>query len=112
MRNELRQSLALLPRRSDPWIRIAKPGESNVEKFICRRRFPGRALSVERPAKNELSRTIVFSCHPPEPMVNKRRLSDTGPGNDGYDVYMLICPGAIEESDILLSTKQIGSGNW
>jgi hypothetical protein len=45
-------------------------------------------------------------------MVDQRGLPDPSPGNDCYNVYMLICPGIIEESDILFSTKQIGSGNW
>src|SRR6516164_4073322 len=111
MRYQLRQSFALLPRRSNPWIRIAKPGESNVKKFICGRRFPGGALSIERPAENEFSGTIVFSCHPTEPMIYQRGLPDTTPRNDGNDVYMFICPSIIQESDILLSTKKITSCN-
>jgi hypothetical protein len=44
-------------------------------------------------------------------MVHERRLPDPSPGNDGNDVYALICPGIIEESDILLPTKKIASGN-
>src|SRR5271166_439214 len=35
------------------------------------------ALSVERPAKYELRRTIVFSSHSSEPMVDQRRFSDS-----------------------------------
>src|SRR6516225_10674798 len=111
MCHEFRQSFTLLPRCSNPWIRISKPTKRTVDKFICRRRFPAAALSVERPAKNELRRTIVLSCHPPEPMVHQRRLPDPSPGNDGNDVYAFICPGIIEESDILLPTKKIASGN-
>src|SRR5215468_11166771 len=34
MRDELRESLALLPRRSNPWIWISKPTEGHVKKFI------------------------------------------------------------------------------
>src|SRR6516165_1106740 len=111
MGDKLRESLPFFPRCSDPWIWITKPTESSVKKFICGRRFPGGALSVERPAKNQLRRTIVFSCHPAKPMVDQRRLPNPSPGNDGNDVYMLIRPGIIEESDILLTTKQIRSGN-
>src|SRR5271165_6672123 len=77
MRNELRQSFALLPRRSEPWIWVAKPSESRVKKFIGGRSASTRALSVERPAENQLCRTIMLSCHPPEPMVDERRLPDT-----------------------------------
>ena len=49
----------------------------------------------------------MFSSHPSEPMVNERRLPDTGPGNDRNDIYLLVCPCIIQESDILLSTKNI-----
>src|SRR5580704_13338603 len=48
--NELCESLSLLPRRSEPWIWIAKPTESRIKKFICRRSSPAGALSVEGPA--------------------------------------------------------------
>ena len=44
-------------------------------------------------------------------MVDQRRLPDPSPGNNGNDVYILICPRIIQGADILLSTKQIGSGN-
>ena len=35
MRDELRQSFAFLPRRSEPWIWVAKPTESRIKKLIC-----------------------------------------------------------------------------
>ena len=35
MRDKFRESLALLPRRSDPWVWISEPIESRVKKFIC-----------------------------------------------------------------------------
>src|SRR6516164_8489393 len=111
MCHQFRQSFTLLPRRSNPWIRISEPTKGSVDKFICRRRFHGGALSIEGPAKNNLRRTIFLSCHPPEPMVHQRRLPDAGPGNNGNDAYMPICPGIIEESDILLPTEKIASGN-
>jgi len=82
MYDELRQSFALLPGRSDTWIWITKPTESSVKKFIRGRRAPTGALSVEGPAKDELRRAIVVSSHPPEPMVNQRRLPDASPGDD------------------------------
>ena len=44
-------------------------------------------------------------------MVDQCGLSDPGPGNDGNDVYMLICPGIIQKGDVLLSTKNIASCN-
>ena len=44
-------------------------------------------------------------------MVDQRGLPDTGPGNYGDDIYILVCPCIIQESDILLSTKNIASGN-
>jgi hypothetical protein len=31
----------------------------------------------------------MFSSHPPEPMVDQRRLADTGPGNDCNDVIRM-----------------------
>jgi hypothetical protein len=34
MRDELGQSFALLPRRSEPRIWVAKPSESGIKKFI------------------------------------------------------------------------------
>src|ERR1700726_292804 len=111
MCGEFRQSFAFFPRRSDSWIWISKPSESSVKKLIGRRRLPASALSVKGPAKNQLCGTIMFSSHPSEPMVNERRLSDPSPGNDCNDVDILVCPCAIQKSDILLSTKNIASGN-
>jgi hypothetical protein len=72
MRDELCESLAFLPGRSDPWIWIAKPNESRIKKLICGRSLPTAALPIEGPAENKLCRTIVFSRHPSEPMVNER----------------------------------------
>jgi len=111
MCDEFRQSFALLPRCSDPRIWITKPSQGRVKKFICGRSAPTRALSVEGPAKNELRRTIMFSSHPSEPMVEERRLPDTSPGNDCDDIYLWICPGSVQESDIRVSTKNISSSN-
>src|SRR5580700_2830487 len=111
MCDELSESLAFLPGRSEPWIWISKPSESRIKKFICGRGVPTAALSIEGPTKNELCRTIMVSSHPSEPMVDERGLPDTGPGNDRNDIYLLICPCIIQESDILLSTKNIASGN-
>src|ERR1700737_915472 len=97
MRDELRQSFALLPRRSEPWIWIAKPIESRIKKFICRRSVPTAALSVEGPTKNKLCRTIMVSSHPSQPMVDDRGFSNPGPGKDCNDIHMLVCPCIIEE---------------
>src|ERR1700722_10848202 len=110
MPNELRQSFALLPCCSEPWIWIAKPVKSGIKKFIGRRSAAGGALSVERPAKYELRRTIVFSSHSSEPMVDERRFSDSAPGNNCDGVDILICPSTIQKSDILISTNNIVSG--
>src|SRR5208283_2926315 len=90
---------------------IAKPVESRVKKFTSRRSVSNAALSVKGPAKNELRRTIMFSRDPSEPMIDERGLTDTGPGNNCNDIYVLVCPCIIQESDILLSTKNITSGN-
>ncbi len=95
MRDKLRQSFALLPPCSEPWIWIAKPSESSVEKLIGRRRLPPSTLSIKGPAKNELRKTIMISSHRSEPMVNKCRLSDSSPSNDGNDVDFPVCPRAI-----------------
>src|SRR6516162_4589403 len=109
MRDELRQSLAFLPSRSVSWIAISKPSESRIKKFIRGRSLPTAALSVEGPAKNKLCRTIMVSSHPSEPMVDQRRLSNTGPRHDCNDVDVLLCPSIIQKGDVLLSTKNIAS---
>jgi hypothetical protein len=71
MRDELRQSLALLPPRSKPWIWISKQGESRVKEFVSGRRAPTGALSIEGPTKYEFCRTIILGSHPAEPSVNE-----------------------------------------
>src|SRR5271165_794 len=109
MRDELRQSFAFLPRRSESWIAISKPSESRIKKFICGRNLPTAALSIKGPAKNKLCRTIMVSSHSSKPMVNERGLSDPSPGNNCNDVDILVCPGTIQKSDILLPTKDIAS---
>ena len=111
MCDEFRQSFALLPRRSNPWIGISKPSKSSIKKFICGGGAPASALPVEGPAIDELSRTIMFGSHSPEPVVDKRGLSNPSPGNYRDDIYIRVCPCIIQESDILLSTKKIASGN-
>src|SRR6516164_3727704 len=109
MSNQPRQSFAFLPCCSQPWVWIAKPVKSGIKKFICRRSAPTGALSVKRPAKNQLRRTIMLSSHLSEPMVDQCRLPDPSPGNDCDDVDILVCPCAIQKGQILLSTKQIAS---
>src|SRR5260221_921119 len=111
MCDEFRQSFAFLPCRSDSRIWTPEPSESHVKKSMRGRSASTCALSVEGPAKNELRRTIMFSSHPPEPVVEERRLPDSCPGHDGDDIYLRICPGSIQESDILLSTKNISSSD-
>ena len=44
-------------------------------------------------------------------MIDQGGLSDPGPRNDGYDIYMLGCPCIIQESDVFLSPKNIASCN-
>src|SRR4029077_19085654 len=90
MRDELRESFALLPWRSDSWIRIAKPSKSRIQKFVSGRRAPSCALSVEGPAENELSRTVMVSSHQSEPMVNESGFPDPGPGNDCNNIDILV----------------------
>ena len=70
MRDQLRQSFALLPRCPNPWIWISKPSESSVNKFIRGGGASAATLPVEGPAKNELSRAIMFRSHSPKPMVD------------------------------------------
>ena len=53
-----------------------------------RRRCPPCSLSVEGPAEDKLRGTIIFSRHASEPMVDKRGLPDTGPGNNRCDIDM------------------------
>src|SRR5580704_3836990 len=105
MCDELSESLAFLPGRSEPWIWVSKPSESRIKKFICGRGIPTAALSVEGPSKNKLCRTIMVSSHPSEPVVNERGLTDPSPGDDCNDVDILVCPSTIQKSDILVSTK-------
>src|ERR1700761_435697 len=111
MRDELRQSFAFLPRGSEPWIWISKPSESRIKKLIRGRGVPTGALPVKGPTKNELRRTIMLSGHPSEPMVDECGLPDTTPGNNGNDICLLICPGVVQESYVLLSPKNIASSN-
>src|SRR6516162_630485 len=111
MSDKLRESLTLLPRRSEPRIWISKPVESRINKFIGGRSLSTTSLSVEGPAKNELCRAILFGSHSSEPMVNERELPNTGPCNDCNDVDILVCPSTIQKRDVLLSTKKITSCN-
>jgi hypothetical protein len=111
MCDELRESLALLPRRAEPRIRIAKPSKGRIKKFVSGRRASTGTLPVEGPAKNELCRTVMFSSLSPEPMVDERRLPDPSPGNDCNNVYVLVCPGVVQEGDILFPTKNIAAGD-
>src|SRR6516165_4853116 len=108
MPNQFRQSFALLPGGSEPRIWIAKPLQSGIKKFIRGRSVAAGALSVERPAKYELRRT-VFSSHSSQPMVNERRFSDSAPGSNCNNVDLLVCPGIVQESDVLFTTKKITS---
>src|ERR1700746_721908 len=111
MGDELGQSFAFLPRRSYPWIWVFKPGESSVEKFVCRGRLPACTLSVEEPAENELRRTIVFSSHSPEPTVDKGGLPDTSPSDDANDVHVLVRQRTTQESHIFLCPKHTPSSS-
>ncbi len=47
MPDELRQSFALLPCCSEPWIWIAKPVKSGIKKFIGRRSAAASVLSLK-----------------------------------------------------------------
>src|SRR6516165_5059261 len=111
MCDELRQSFALLPRGSEPWIRISKPSKSRVKKFIRGQSLPAGALPVKGPAKNKLCRTIMLGSHSSEPMVDERGLSDAGPGNDCNDVDILVCPGTVQKNDVFVSTENIASSD-
>ena len=42
-------------------------------------------------------------------MIDQSGLSDPSPGHDGDDIYILVCPGIIQESDVFLSPKNIAS---
>ena len=83
----------------------------NISDWHPRRSASTGALPVEGPTEYELSRTIMVSSHASEPMVNKRGLPDTSPGNDCNNIYLLVCPCIIQESDILFSAKNITSCN-
>jgi len=92
MRDELCNSISLLPGRSNPWIWITKPSKSGVKKFIRGGSASATALSVKGPAKDQLRGAIVFGSHPSKPMVDECGLSNPSPGNDCYDVYPLVRP--------------------
>ena len=111
MPNQFRQSFALLPGGSEPRIWIAKPLQSGIKKFIRGRSVAAGALSVERPAKYELRRTIVFSSNSSQPMVDERRFSDSAPGNNCNNIDLLVGPCIVQESDVLFTTKDITSCN-
>src|SRR6516164_10827060 len=68
-----------------------------------------RTLPVERPAKNELCRAIVFSSHSSEPMIDQRRFSDSTPGSNCSNIDLLVRPCIVQESDVLFTTKKITS---
>src|SRR5262245_61110513 len=109
MPDELRQSFALLPCCSEPWIWIAKPSQSGIKKFIVRRSVAAGTLSVKGPAKYELRRTILFSSHSSQPMVDQRGLPDPSPGSNCNNIDLLVCPCIVQESDVLFTTKKITS---
>ena len=109
MPNQFRQSFALLPCCSQPWVWIAKPSQSGIQKFIGRGSVAAGALSVERPAKYQLRRTILFSSHSSEPMVDQRRFSDSAPGHNGDHIDLPVCPCIVQETDVLFATKNITS---
>src|SRR6516225_4572466 len=44
-------------------------------------------------------------------MVDERGFADTAPGNDCNDVYLPVHPRGLQKSDILISAKNIASGN-
>src|SRR5215471_1994672 len=111
MPNELRQPFAFFPCCSKPWIWVAKPMESRIKELIGRRSASACALSVERPAKYELRRPILFSSHSSEPMVDQGRFSDSAPGNNCHNIDLLVCPCIVQETDVLFTTKNITSCN-
>src|SRR6267154_6227347 len=90
---------------------MAKPVKSGIKKFIGRRSVAAGALSVERPAKYELRRTILFSSHSSEPMVDQRRFSDSAPGNNCHNIDLLVRPCILQETDVLFTTKNFTSCN-
>src|SRR5215469_16020508 len=107
MCDELCESLTFLPPRPQPWIWISKPSERSVQKFICRRSTPAGTLPVKGPAKNKLRRTILFSSHPSKPMVDQRRLSGTGPGNDSDYVHLWVRQGCIQECQVSFAPEKL-----
>src|SRR5262249_40306310 len=111
MCDELRQSFAFFPRRPEPRIWISKPSESSVNEFIRGRSLHSGALSIERPAKYELRRTIVFSSNSSQPMVDERRFSNSAPGNNCNNIDLLVGPCIVQESNVLFTTKDLASSN-
>src|SRR5271166_4170017 len=108
---EFRESLAFLPRNSNPWIWISKPTESCVKKFICGRSASACPLPVERPPKDQVRRTVLVGCQAPQPVVNERGLPDTSPGNDCNDIYTRVFPCIVQKGDIFLSAKKLAPCN-
>ena len=107
----LGQSLAFLPRRADSRIGISKPVESSFNKFIGRGGASARALPIKRPAKDKFCDTVVMRSHGSKPVIDKRRLPNTTPGNDRNDIDTGICPGSIQECENLLAAKKLASGH-
>ncbi len=111
MRHQVRQAFALFPSRANAWVWIAEPRQGRVQKFIGRRSVLASPLPIERPAEYELCGTVIFGRHASEPMVDQRRLADTRPGHDGYDIDLRVCPGRLQEGEVLFSTKDLARGN-
>ena len=84
-----------------------EPRQEIHPRTKCPRWCPACKMTNQK----QLRRTIVFSSHSSEPMVDECRLPDTGPGNNCNDIDILVCPCTIQESDILLPTKNIASCN-
>jgi hypothetical protein len=53
----------------------------------------------------------MFSAQPPKPMVDQRGFTDPGPCSDGNDINLRVYPRIVQESAVLLTTKQIASGS-
>src|SRR5215470_1184443 len=105
------------PKSKELRLRIYVEATSNARHWASRETTSSGTrmindLSHEACSSRPLLRlSPLVSSHPSEPMVDQRRLPNTGPRHDCNDVDVLLCPSIIQKGDVLLSTKNIASCN-
>ena len=103
-------------RRAPAGSRIVCMLPDTGERYLSTPLFEGigvdmndEELALSRSTEYELRGTIVFSSHSSEPMVDQRRFSDSAPGNNCNNIDPLVCPCTVQETNVLVTTKNIAS---